>query len=368
MIVKYILVFIGLFSCFTEGYTLKHDISLVCASALPCFGQHFDRSRLAHAISRRDVLDDIEARRRNPDLLRFGHAAKLSRAVPFYGQSLTAFQIFCGNPTSLRERCHTCHKLWQLNCNDEHLPAPTALDSAVSEEIPAYRCKNRLFYCLAGQRISSSWQIIDATPLMLNDWIYGNTRLLACAGEYLIVGPTWNDSAVVKARRVSQTLQPIGAAFTVPGGTIAGDGSEYFLTWVQDFTDLVGSRMTSTGTLLNPGGTLLFTDPSLAYYENSVIHDGLNWWVEWHASDDVWTMRINPAGNVLDAGGVKLPITIGGSINTAYGVSLTPRPGRRRAGHVVRPAPEPGLRRECLEAVPKPEFTTEAPRSRRINP
>ncbi|MCG3123287.1 MAG: hypothetical protein GIKADHBN_01699 [Phycisphaerales bacterium] len=180
---------------------------------------------------------------------------------------------------------------------------------------------------LAGQRLSATAQIIDNTPVMLEDWVYGPTRILPCAGEYLVVGADWANSPLIKARRVSTTLQPIGSSFNIPSMTIGTSGSEFYVSWVKDYTSIVGSRMSLTGVLTNPAGTLLVSNPSMYSFSYDIAHDGSNWWFEWDISDDVWTMRISPAGNVLDPGGVKLPIEIGGSVNTAYGVTLVPRAG-----------------------------------------
>jgi hypothetical protein len=180
---------------------------------------------------------------------------------------------------------------------------------------------------LAGQRIGGNGQLLDASPIMLNDWVYGATRTLVANGEYLVVGPDWTNGSTIKARRAGLNAQPIGASFTVPGMTIASNGSEYYVTWISGYTNIVGSRMTSTGTLLNPAGTVLFSDPSVSYYHTNLTHDGINWWFEWGAADIVRTLRISPTGGVLDPGGVQLPIVIGGTINQAYGVQTVPITG-----------------------------------------
>lgn len=180
---------------------------------------------------------------------------------------------------------------------------------------------------LGGQRIGANGQLLDATPIVLNDWVYGGTTLLAANGEYLAVGPDWNNSTTSKARRVGLNGQPIGASFNVPSQTIATNGSEYYVTWIRDFTNLVGSRMTATGTLLTPNGTLILPDFS-TYNHINLAHDGTQWWLEWGYSDQLRTIRINNAGSVVDPGlGVLLPIVIGGTVNNAYDPTLIPRTG-----------------------------------------
>lgn len=180
---------------------------------------------------------------------------------------------------------------------------------------------------LMGQRIDGNGVLLDATPRLLMDWIYGGTRLLAAAGEYLVAGPDWNDSATFKARRIGLNATPIGAAFGVPSLNLATNGTEYYVTWTANYVNLVGSRMTNTGTLLTPAGTTIVADFS-QYNQSTLTHDGTRWWFEWGVSDQLHTVRINAAGVVQDPnGGVLLPITIGGNVNTAYNPMLLPRPG-----------------------------------------
>ncbi|MBN8643634.1 MAG: hypothetical protein J0L61_00135 [Planctomycetes bacterium] len=177
---------------------------------------------------------------------------------------------------------------------------------------------------LAGQRISAAGALLDPDPRMLIDWVYGNTKVLASNTEYLVAGPTWNDGSVFTARRISASAQPVNAAFGVPSLSIAGNGTEYYVAWVSNYTNLVGSRMTAAGTLLNPAGTLLFSNFS---GDAAITHDGSNWWLAWTVAANARTLRVSPAGAVLDPGGVLLPITIGGNIDTIYTPNLVATPG-----------------------------------------
>jgi len=180
---------------------------------------------------------------------------------------------------------------------------------------------------LAGQRIGGDGSLLDADPIVLLDWVYGATRTIASNGEYLVAGPDWTTSSTIKAIRVGLDAQPVGASFEVPSLVLAGDGSEYYVVWIANFVDLVGSRMTTTGTLLTPGGTPIVPGAS-PFTHSTLAHDGTRWWLEWGAADQLRTVRIDAAGNVLDpGGGVLLPIVIGGSVNTAYDVALVPRTG-----------------------------------------
>jgi hypothetical protein len=180
---------------------------------------------------------------------------------------------------------------------------------------------------LVGQRLDGNGTLLDTTPRLLLDWIYGGTKLLAAGGEYLVAGPAWNSYVINKARRVGLDAQPIGASFDVPGLNLATDGSEYYVAWIADYVNLVGSRMTSAGTLLTPAGTMIVANFS-QYDQSTLAHDGAQWWLEWGVSDHLHTVRIDAAGNVLDpGGGVLLPIVIGGNVNSAYNPVLVPRVG-----------------------------------------
>jgi len=180
---------------------------------------------------------------------------------------------------------------------------------------------------LAGQRISGAGQLLDSTPIMLLDWVYGQTALLAANGEYLAAGPDWNNSSMIKAQRVNLNALPVGPSFTLPSLKLATNGTEYYVAWIADFVNLVGSRVTGTGTLLTPAGTTIVANFS-QFNEYTLAHDGAQWWLEWGAADQLHTVRIDANGVVLDPnGGPTLPIVIGGNINYAYNPRMAPRDG-----------------------------------------
>lgn len=180
---------------------------------------------------------------------------------------------------------------------------------------------------LVGQRIAGDGTLLDPQPRLLIDWVYGPTRILAANGEYLVASLDWSSSTGAKARRVNLAAQPIGAEFAVPSLELATDGNEYYVVWIADYVNLVGSRMTGAGSLLTPAGTTIV--PGFTQYDHSTVaHDGTQWWVEWGVSDQLHTVRIDAAGQVLDqGGGPLLPIVIGGNVNTAYQTRLTPLAG-----------------------------------------
>lgn len=180
---------------------------------------------------------------------------------------------------------------------------------------------------LGGQRISAGGTLLDATPLVLLDWIWGDTVALPSNGEYVVAAADFYGSGNVRARRVSTSGQPIGAEFSLPSLQVATSGAELYVVWIKDYVNLVGSRVSNSGVLATPAGTPIVTNFS-SYTHSTLTHDGTQWWLEWGVSDLLHTVRINAAGTVLDAGGGPLlPITIGGNVNTAYGVQMVSRPG-----------------------------------------
>jgi len=180
---------------------------------------------------------------------------------------------------------------------------------------------------LAGQRISATGQLLDPTPVMLNDWVYGPLQVVAANGEYMVVGPDWNNGAQLKARRIGANLQPLAPSFNLrPDAFAVGtSGTEFYVTWIANFTDIVGSRMTNTGVLLNPAGTMLFPNFS---GDIDIAHDGSSWWLSRTISNIASLLRLDANGNRLDpVGGVQLPISVSGSVNSLYDNRLAPRAG-----------------------------------------
>ncbi|HEY3246100.1 MAG TPA: hypothetical protein VGM03_22380, partial [Phycisphaerae bacterium] len=170
---------------------------------------------------------------------------------------------------------------------------------------------------LAGRRLNGNGQFIDPTPVILMDWTYlsNGNKVLGANGEYLVVGQDWY-SYSYKARRIGMDGQPIGNVFTPLSPSIGTNGSEYLIAWSPQYTtNLVCSRMTSDGALLNPAGAPLYTG-SLSPGEVSISHDGTNWFVGWGVSNQMRVGRVNATGCALDPNGVLIPLGTPGTQNT----------------------------------------------------
>jgi len=181
---------------------------------------------------------------------------------------------------------------------------------------------------LRGRRLGGDGQFLDAAPVLLMDWVWWlpGTKLLASENEYLAVIADWNDSSVTKAVRIGFDGQPIDAPFTIPSKDVATNGEEYYVVWLANFVELVGSRMTASGALLTPLGALI-TEGYSSFYSASVAHDGVTWWVQWSAANLINTARVDSSGTVLDPGGVAVPNGASGTNNACNAVTLAPVPG-----------------------------------------
>lgn len=178
---------------------------------------------------------------------------------------------------------------------------------------------------LSGRRIGADGAVLDPVPSNLMDWVWWlpGTKLIASGNEYFVAIGDWYDSNVTKAGRIGFDGQPLGAPFTIPSRDIATDGSAYYVVWLSNFSKLVGSRMTASGTLLEPAGTTITDDYSI-YYGATVAHGGDTWWVGWSAANLVRTARVDADGVVLDPGGDPVPNGASGTNNNCYGLTLAP--------------------------------------------
>lgn len=173
-------------------------------------------------------------------------------------------------------------------------------------------------YYLAGRRLGDNGQFLDSGPVTLMDWTYPGSagRALAANGEYLVVGQDFF-SYDYRARRVAFDGQPIGNVYVPIGPDISSSGTQYLAAWITGTYQLRCSLMSADGQLANPAGVVLYSG-SFVPQEITVSHDGTNWFVGW-ATNQVRVGRVNAAGQVLDPGGVFIPVGTPSTQNT-YGL------------------------------------------------
>lgn len=180
----------------------------------------------------------------------------------------------------------------------------------------------------AGQRVSGTGQLLDPTPRVLMDWTYGSLTLVASGGEFLLAGPDWTNGSLIKAQRVSAAGLPVGGTFNLPSGwlSLAAGPSGYYAAWSPPTSSaLRGSPMSAAGVLADPAGELISS--GFGATAVSSAFDGTNWWIAWSVASSARAARIAGAGNVLDPGGVALPIPADGSNAALYTAPITPIAG-----------------------------------------
>ncbi len=161
---------------------------------------------------------------------------------------------------------------------------------------------------VVARRISPQGTVLDTPPVLLvpaTYFFYSGITVNSARGEYLV---TYQDnSAVLYARRFSgATLAPLAAEFTLPSNQIASNGNDYFLIFNSPGGNTVGSRMSYTGTLLEPAGVPI-TDGTRSAFESDLTWSGTYWWFTWiDGFVGVLAARITPANQVLDYNGVAL--------------------------------------------------------------
>jgi MYXO-CTERM domain-containing protein len=140
---------------------------------------------------------------------------------------------------------------------------------------------------------------------------------------YLVVWSTHTDySADIKGRLVDKNGAGVGAAFTICSSTggqtlprLAFDGTNYLVVWEdrRSFSiDIYGSRVSATGTVLDPNGIAITTIIGDQTWP-SVAFDGTNYLVAWQSStstsNDVVAARVDPNGTLLDPAGIPVSAT-----------------------------------------------------------
>lgn len=170
-------------------------------------------------------------------------------------------------------------------------------------------------------RVSAAGQVLDPGGLALCVEAQQQFRpALAFSGsEYLV---TWEDDRSgdgdVFATRVSPAGvaldsggRPISSASWAQGSpSVAWGGTSYLVAWADYRNlnlDIYAARVTSAGTVIDPGGLAIATGTPSAYAP-AVAWDGTNYLVTWSesrdAQEDIAGALVNPAG--LLSGGVTI--------------------------------------------------------------
>jgi len=185
-----------------------------------------------------------------------------------------------------------------------------------------------------GARITQSGVVLDPDGFVISTETLGQySPSVAFDGvNYLVVWQDYRSGAYdIYGTRVTQTgivLDTAGIIISNPDSgqghvSIAFDGTNYLVVW-EDWRngspDIYGSRVTTSGLVLEPSGIPISTG-SNSQQCPSVAFDGLNYMVVWYDSRlsfyDIFGCRINTSGVVLDPTGI--------AISTASNVQIYPK-------------------------------------------
>lgn len=178
---------------------------------------------------------------------------------------------------------------------------------------------------LYGARVTPSGEVLDYNGILITPMInYQLAPAISFDGtNYLVV---WEDSRGIsyyniKGARVNQSgivLDP--ATISISTATndqmspaIAFDNTNYLVVWADQRSgawDIYGTRVSQTGTVLNPAGIAISTAAN--YQENpSVAFDDTNYLVVWQDKRggtyyDIYGTRVNQSGTVLNPAGIAI--------------------------------------------------------------
>ena len=121
-----------------------------------------------------------------------------------------------------------------------------------------------------------------------------------------------------RVTRAGAVLDPSGIAisseaFSQESPTLAFDGTNYLVAWTDQRSgtlDVYGARVTPAGSVLDPDGIPISADPASYAESPAVAFGGANYLVTWHdtrgGNYDIYGTRVSPSGTVLDPTGFPI--------------------------------------------------------------
>ncbi|MBM7113169.1 TolB family protein [Archangium primigenium] len=118
----------------------------------------------------------------------------------------------------------------------------------------------------------------------------------------------------VRVNSAGTLLDPVGIRLSptsdgMSSPTVAHDGTNFLVVWVNNAFTLRGTRVSGAGTVLDPTGIAISTTTSLKYAP-ALAHDGTNFLVVWqdHRNNnaDIYGARVDGSGAVLDPSGIPI--------------------------------------------------------------
>jgi hypothetical protein len=206
-------------------------------------------------------------------------------------------------------------------------PVRVASDGVNWAVVGPTRLHDNVFGAL-GMRIAPDGTVLDPSGVVLaSDIEPYNIDMVFSGGQYFLVsgGGFWTNPGRILGQRLNPSLTPIGPVVVVnpysPTNAlnfrIAANGQDFFVTWFENryasFAQVVGARVTSAGVVQDPNGLALTAASGSVQYEPAVAWDGTNYVVVYYtygpAPEEVFAVRVSPAGKVLDYDRNRIPVT-----------------------------------------------------------
>ncbi len=171
-----------------------------------------------------------------------------------------------------------------------------------------------------GARVTPSGNILDSGGIVISRAIYSQGQPVAAfdGANYFVA---WNDgrrgfSSDIYGSRVTASgsvLDPNGIPICTDSSnqgtaSIGFDGSNYFVVWMDErsgYYHIYGARVTKSGIVLDPNGILISPNTGSQYYP-SIGFDGTNFFVVWRDSADIYGTRVDTSGHVIDSTGIAI--------------------------------------------------------------
>jgi hypothetical protein len=176
-----------------------------------------------------------------------------------------------------------------------------------------------------GARVSTAGTVLDPTgiPISTASGYKWNPQVAFDGTKYFIVWEDYrNGNSDIYGARVSTAgtvIDPTGIAISTASydqysPKIVFGGNNYFVIW-QDYrngvdNDIYGTRVSTTGTVLDPSGIPIST-AAYDQWNPQTVFDGTNYFVLWEdgrngIDSDIYSARVNTTGIVLDPSGIPI--------------------------------------------------------------
>ncbi|WP_434384329.1 hypothetical protein [Melittangium boletus] len=208
-----------------------------------------------------------------------------------------------------------------VNGNNQRRPrvARAGTDSIVVwQDHPAYK--------VYGARLSNTGTVLNASDLLISTYSHYNFEVtLASDGTNLLAAWSTFSSGHANSKIVATRVTGLGAPLDTPAllisrssntqetPVVAHDGTNFLVAWTDDRhtgSDIYATRVSETGTVLDPSGLRLSAVSNVYAMLPSVAHDGTNFLVVWQESYGlsygIRGARVSSTGSVVDTTPIDL--------------------------------------------------------------